>query len=360
MVSVSAKSNARDVDLNNRISYQVYGLHLVCDHPIPGLVPCESDPLCPPDILVRSTSDNSAVEEKHSGSESVWYVTDILDDDGNPAFKIWKGNRDGDFRIRYTCGVNFFVDAGIKNISIQCPVVIPLEQVAMLLLGPVLGIVLRLRGVTCLHASGIAMAKHAIAFVGDAGAGKSTTAALFARQGHAVLSDDLVTLFERNNEFDVLPAYPYLNLWPESVEMVYGSAGDPGSVPPKWGKRQIRLDDCDSKFHHEAMPLGAIYLLAERSGALDAPKVEQVNPQDALIALVSNTYGNKLLDTQMRAEEFRVLGRILATLPIRRLIPGDSPDLISSLYQVVSDDFATLKFRIKEEHNLPPRSAPYI
>ncbi|MGB6523710.1 MAG: hypothetical protein WBE87_02220 [Candidatus Acidiferrales bacterium] len=346
--------------MNNRISYQVYGLHLVCDHPIPGLVPRDPDSMCPADIFVQSISDNAAIDGKYPRNESLWYVSDILDDDGNPAYKIWKGNRDGDFRIRYTCGVSFFVDAATKSISIQCPVVIPLEQVAMLLLGPVLGIVLRLRGVTCLHASGIAMGKHAIAFVGDAGAGKSTTAALFARQGHAVLSDDLVTLFERNNEFDVLPAYPYLNLWPESVEMVYGSAGDPGSVPPKWGKRQIRLDDCDSKFHHEAMPLRAIYLLADRSGAPDAPKVERVSPQDALIALVSNTYGNKLLDTQMRAEEFRVLGRILATLPIRRLIPGDSPDLISSLYQVVSDDFATLKFRIKEEHNLPPRSAPYI
>jgi len=46
-----------------------------------------------------------------------------------------------------------------------------------------------------------------VAFVGAEGAGKSTTAAAFALEGHGVLSDDVVALAENASEFVVLPAY---------------------------------------------------------------------------------------------------------------------------------------------------------
>ena len=99
-----------------------------------------------------------------------------------------------------------------------------IEDMATYLLGPVLGLLLRLRGVTCLHASAVAFGETAVAFVGSEGAGKSTTAAALARRGHAILSDDIVALAEHNGSFFVHPAYPYLCLWPESVESLYGSA----------------------------------------------------------------------------------------------------------------------------------------
>jgi len=56
---------------------------------------------------------------------------------------------------------------------------------------PVLGLLLRCKGVTCLHASAVSFGEHSVAFVGPAGAGKSTTAATFARQGYGVISDDI-------------------------------------------------------------------------------------------------------------------------------------------------------------------------
>jgi len=87
------------------------------------------------------------------------------------------------------------------------------EDAATYLLGPVLGLLLRLRGVTCLHASAVALADRAIAFVGSEGAGKSTTAALLARKGLAIISDDVVALVERDALFTFIPAYPYLSLW---------------------------------------------------------------------------------------------------------------------------------------------------
>ena len=88
--------------------------------------------------------------------------------------------------------------------------------------GPFWGLLLRFRGVTCLHASAVAIGGSVIAFVGAEGAGKSTTAAAFARAGYAAVSDDVVALVERKGDFFVSPSYPHLCLWPESVEMLYG------------------------------------------------------------------------------------------------------------------------------------------
>lgn len=341
MASWPAKSDPPHLDSSNQVSYEIYGLHLICDRAIPGLVPCDRDPLRAADIHVRSTHETSTAERKIAADESLWYVTDILDADGNPALKIWKSERDGGYRIRYSDGLSFSVDATARSISIHCPKAISFEEAALFLVGPILGIVLRLRGVTCLHASAVRVGDSAIAFVGSEGAGKSTTAALFARSGHAILSDDIVALSERAGEFIVSPAYPYLNLWPQSVRMIYGSVR--GAVAHDSDKHRISLHGRDSRFQREAMPLKAVYILGERSSAPGAPRVEPLTPQDALVALIANTYGNKLLDATMRAREFRFLGRVVASLPVRGLIPGEDASLLPRLYQTVAGDISAIR-----------------
>ncbi len=124
-----------------------------------------------------------------------------------------------------------------------------IEDAATYLLGPVLGLFLRLRGVTCLHASAVAFGGQAVAFVGSEGAGKSTTAAALALRGHAILSDDVVALAEHDGAFFVHPAYPYLCLWPESVESIYGSADALPRFSANYDKRclSLRNKNCGSR-----------------------------------------------------------------------------------------------------------------
>jgi len=80
-----------------------------------------------------------------------------------------------------------------------------------------------------------------VAFLGSPGAGKSTTAAAFARDGHAVLSDDIVALVDQEGTFEVLPAYPHLCLWPDSVTMLYGSPDALPRFSTNWEKRRLAL-----------------------------------------------------------------------------------------------------------------------
>jgi hypothetical protein len=215
------------------------------------------------------------------------------------------------------------------------------EEAATYILGPVLGLLLRFRGVTCLHASAVAIEDSAVAFVGAEGAGKSTTAAAFARSGNAVLSDDVVALVEREDGFWVSPAYPHVCLWPESVNLLYGSPDALPPLSPNWEKRRLALGTGGSRFEETALPLRMIYLLDNRRS--DAgPYIEAVPGQTGLLSLVANSYATNMLDSEMRAREFKTLSSLASKVPIRRLFTskGDLPP--DDLCNVVRQDFAEL------------------
>jgi len=200
-----------------------------------------------------------------------------------------------------------------------------------------------LRGVTCLHASAVAFADHAIAFVGSEGAGKSTTAALMAQKGCAVISDDVVALVERDGSFYVYPAYPYLCLWPDSVAMVYGPDRQLPRFSASWEKRLLSLAGNNLRFEAKDLPLGAIFVLGERNSAPDAPFLEQLTPREGLLALVANSYATNLLDKEMRACEFEFLGRMLGRVPIRRLVPREDPARSDELCDVIFRSYKAIK-----------------
>ena len=63
--------------------------------------------------------------------------------------------------------------------------------VRALLQGRLMACLLRQRGCLPLHASGIEIGGQGVLFIGESGAGKSTTAAAFYTRGHHVLTDDL-------------------------------------------------------------------------------------------------------------------------------------------------------------------------
>ena len=319
-------------------SYVIYGLRLASNQPIPRLDPVESTRDAPHDVSVNFEAD-AAQSTQDVAEETLWYVSELCDENGDSALKIWKRTNDGGYRMHYSHGLTFHLNASLTHISIRCAAPMGENDVADFLLGPVLGVLQRLRGVVCLHASAVAFKGKAIAFAGVPGAGKSTTAALFARNGHSILSDDIASLVERGRSFCVLPAFPYLNLWPEAVYMLTGQ-DKPASESPAVDKLRVPLESSGSRLEREALPLAAIYILANRSGDSRAPFIDALPPQAALMNLVANTYGNTILDTTMRAQEFRVLGQITESLPIRNLFAREGAAQLGRLYDLVCEDLA--------------------
>jgi hypothetical protein len=205
-----------------------------------------------------------------------------------------------------------------------------------------MGFLLRLRHIASLHASCVEISGRGIALCGEAGFGKSTTAAALALRGFPVLSEDIVPVIFESNEFLVVPGYPRICLWPDSVSNLLGSAQALPLLTPVWEKRFLALDGTRATFSSQELPLGAIYLFTHRSRLEGAPLIQPMSAREALLHLVQNTYMNWLLDRQQRAVEFEFLAQLVQKVPVRRIIPHSDPHKISDLCHLIVSDAQTL------------------
>jgi hypothetical protein len=309
--------------------------------PLPGLSPTHPS-ANPSDITLHLGIPLPFANNHPSSSEALTYKSAESNAAGEPALRILKVGRSGFVRIAYGDGTEFWLDGKLENVWATWSNRSSLENTVLYLIGPVFGLLLRLRGVTCLHASAVAFGNYCVAFVGTTGAGKSTIAAAFARQGYATLSDDLVALSEREGTFQVMPGYPRLCLWPESVETLYGSAEALPRIIPDEEKRVLAPGTGEVRFETRPLQLAAIYILGERR-LHPAPYVEATRARPALLSLVVDTFANKILDPQMRAHEFDVLSRLVSSVPVRRLFPSSDPSRIFDLCRVIQEDIAALR-----------------
>lgn len=320
--------------------YSAYGLCLSADQPIPGLAPGPA--FRAPDVQLNLGRSDPLPPEKLV-AERTWYTSPPQNGCQEPALKVWRLGGGAYFRFLYRDGTEYLLCRSGTQVWGTWPDSLTLDYTAPYLLGPVLGFVLRLRGLVSLHASAVCAADRAIALMGPARAGKSTTAAALARLGHPVLSDDIVVLEDQGGAFLVPPAYPRLCLWPESAKSLYGSADALPLITRDWEKRYLDLTGNGYRFQDRPLPLAAIYLLGGRSSDAAAPFVEDLPPHTGLMTLVANSYVNYLLDKTMRAREFELLAQVANRVPLRRVNPHRDPTRLSTLCDVILEDFQTLK-----------------
>ena len=256
----------------------------------------------------------------------------------DPSFILTQHGEAEGFQLSYSDGTRFIVDGAATHIWGTYRPPLTAEDMATYFLGPVLGFVLRQRNVTCLHASGVEIRDHALCFCGDAGYGKSTTAAALGLRGLAVLAEDIVALEESGGEFSAVPGYPRVCLWPESVGMLLGSVDALPQLTPMWEKRYLELDGQRAKFAPETLPLGILYLFAPRSGEQGLPRIEKLSRREAVLELVQNTYMNWVLDREQRAKEFDTLCRVVQRVPVRRIVPHSRPERIAELCELILQD----------------------
>ncbi|HEX7296218.1 MAG TPA: hypothetical protein VF251_10725 [Pyrinomonadaceae bacterium] len=250
-----------------------------------------------------------------------------FDSSGTPTRILWELKDGSHFYYRYQDGTEFVLDNAGTKVWARWPNTLSLEDTATYLLGPIFGFLLRLRGYVCLHASAVSFRGRVAAFLGPAGEGKSTLAAAFAELGFAIVSDDVTVLVDRFDEFLVTPAYPCVRLWSDSVSGLYGKDAKLPLLTPNWDKLYLDLSKNGYRFQGQTLPLAAIYLLERRTGG---PCVQQLSANEKIIALVGNSYGNFLLDREMRKSEFDVVTRLTTRVPVRRL---SYPSNINSLTQ---------------------------
>jgi hypothetical protein len=319
-----------------RSSYTIYGLRLDSTRPIPGVLKAEPNTAASVFVSLEGIPDCFDVPAL---DDKPWYVSADKSESGEAVLRVWRFAEGGFVRLRYADGTEFVVDRGGTTIWAGWPTTSTLEDTFIYLLGPILGFVLRLRGIVSLHASVLALGNQAFAIMGPGGAGKSTTAAALAMRGAGIIADDVATLIPHQNGFEVAPGYSWLRLWPSSSRLLFGSADYLPRMVANWEKCYLDLERSSFSFHATPRPLRTIYFLDERSDSEEAPYVERLLPRVALVALITNTYANYLLAPEERAQEFGMLGKLISAVPVRRVVPHTSPERLDALCQVILEDF---------------------
>jgi len=314
----------------------IYGLGVVANRPIPGV---PSSKTASDDIRIDFGLRPAWLHEVSEAQIEPCYIADYTDECGNAVLRVFRLLEGQYYRFCYADGTEFLVDRAGTQIWAEWPESLTLEDATTYLLGPIMGFVMLLRGVVCLHASAVAIVSDAIALLGPAGAGKSTTAAAFAERGFSVLAEDVVTLDDRGDRFMVRPGYPCIRLWPSAVRALYGTESQLPRLTPNWDKCYLDLTGRPEQFQQQPLPLAGIYLLGERRDDCDAPFVEPLDRAEGLMSLVANTYATKLMDKEMRAREFELLTRVLGSIPLRRVTPHVDPARIPELCESILADF---------------------
>ena len=327
-----------------RCTYRVYGLRLRANRRIPGLISVSN--LESVDVHVELSGPGA--RDLQPAPQAVLYTSPGKTKDGEYFFKVWRREQSDDahFCIRYTPDGKEYAEFAVTPDGSSVQVIwtegLPHGDVASYLLGPVLGCVLRLRGMTCLHAGVVALGEAAIAIIGPKGMGKSVVVAALAQGGHAVLTDDIAPLVENEGAFFVQPGYPRLRLWPDAVEALTGLQADElPRVLSVIEKRylDLTLDSAVSRwrFHPQPLPLAAVYVLGARSPGT-VPSMASIPTARGLITLVTNAYVDYALDRVGRARDFEVLGRLAAIVPIRKVRWRDGWEALPSLCEAILED----------------------
>lgn len=306
------------------MKYQIYGCHVESDRQLPGLLPVFSK------YRDISVGFDSSCPLAYSIGQVIYRRDSLI-----------VRRTDAGYHFSYEDNTEFLVTPAGDQIFASTPPGATLEDTCTYFVGPVMGFVLRLRGVVCLHASTVVIGGRAVAFCGPPGSGKSTTAAAFAQRGYPVLTEDIAAL-DICESFCIRPGYPRVNLWPDSIAKLWGSPDALPAITPNWEKRYLELGNGAAEFYTSSAPLVAIYVIGER-GWLQEAKIQSLQPVEALITLASNTYTPYLLDTTMRALEFDVLTRLVKHVPVRRVSPSADIGNIGRLCDGLLKDYESLR-----------------
>ncbi|UVK56959.1 serine kinase [Mesorhizobium sp. AR02] len=301
--------------MRERRYYRAYGLTIASDVALPELEPAEP---APADILIAIGTIDMPKPSPETAT-------------------IFRFEHDRQYLAWHAVGAFLISDFG--RIDIEPAPGVDDALLAFPLLGPVMALLLHRRGLLVLHASAVAVAGRGAIFMGDKGAGKSTTASALIRAGHELLTDDVVALDLAKPETPMIVAgFPQIKLAADAAAAIsLGRAEVRPQVHPQIEKMQHRLHGA---FSNGTVPATRIYVLerGQRAGITALPGIA------ALPAIIKFSYvtrfGRAALSGDFAALHFRQCSAIANHVGVFRLEVPTGLDRIGEAVELIETDLA--------------------
>ena len=181
------------------------------------------------------------------------------------------------------------------------------RSLRLCLLGPALATALRQRGHVVLHASCVREGRNGFAFLGPAGAGKSTLALALARRGFSLVTDNVLAIHNGRTPL-VWRSQAQIKCSPDIFSQYAFSAGRHERVEADNPKRSVLLK---STGRESAAFLRRVYVLGQGVHAAIRP----VNKCQALLEMARHPCGIVPAESDARPEHFSALARIASRVP---------------------------------------------
>ena len=232
----------------------------------------------------------------------------------------------GAFLITDACRIEVEPASGVDDALLAFP-----------LLGPVMALLLHQRGLLILHASAIAVGGKSAVFMGDKGAGKSTTASAMIRAGHRLLTDDVVAL-DLTGQPIIVPGFPQLKLAADAAAAFpIRQAEIRPQVHAAIDKMQHRLH---GGFSGDAVPATRIYIL-ERSDKAAITPLPSIGALPAIIKFSYVTrFGRPALVGDFATTHLRQCAALASQVGVCRLEVPTGLDRIGEAVALIENDLA--------------------
>lgn len=242
--------------------------------------------------------------------------------------------------VEYAGPAEYYLTYELVDVAVRdgCEIVVepkgdvPHEILRHVVLGPAFNHLLHQRGHFVLHASVVAVDGAAVAFLGDSGQGKTTTAMAFLLESHRVLSDDVATIVSGDSGPAVRGGYPAIKLDPAVVDRFDVPVGEPRRISDA---REQHFYPLPYEQPSEPVSLDRIYVLEDA----DRLEVAEMRPNMRIMELIENTYTVGLLsDDATAVSNFGQCADLASAVAVKRLRRPRDLDELPRLVDRVIDD----------------------
>jgi hypothetical protein len=238
--------------------------------------------------------------------------------------------RNGGEVMRFSEGGEFSIFADTVVCRLSSESLLPLAENHFL--GTVAAYWLERRGSPVLHASAVEVDGAALGFLSHSLGGKTSLAAAFM-DSHALLTDDLLVLEEREGLLHAVPGYPQMRMWPEGARLFVGSTAGLDRVHPDHPKRRVPVGtEGYGRFCEEPRPLRALYVVDRSAKVGEQPVFERLSRRDALMELVRHSFTPYIVEAVgLQPARIEFFSSVVERIPVSRLIctseRGDLPGI---------------------------------